>query len=87
MSQYRPKPKDPNHLVLIGWDPPLNTFFAHVIDESKDEDDDQRDVLWIGCRYKECHSLEDVISKIKPYVNLTHEEHKDLVRKLTIDSD
>ena len=87
MSRYPLKAKDSNHEVVVGWDPPQNSFFAHVIDVSKDEDDEARDVLWIGCRYKECHRVEEIISKIRPYVDLTSKEYGELTAKLLVDSD
>lgn len=35
--------------VVVGWDPPLGTFFAQVWDRRVDEDDPAAEVLWIGC--------------------------------------
>lgn len=39
MSRYRIAGVDPNHSIAIGWDNPLQTFFAHVEDNTKDEEE------------------------------------------------
>lgn len=83
MSNYQLEPKNDNHLVMVGWDDPLNTFFIHVIDESLDEDDEGRDVLWLGCTYQEIHDVNRVIALAKPYANIP----QDLKANLLKDSD
>lgn len=35
--------------VVVGWDPPLRTFFAQAWDRSRDQDDPAAELLWIGC--------------------------------------
>ena len=49
MSRYEfLPPRWPDHIALaIGWDRPLNTFFAQVMDYSKGEDDDCV-LVWVG---------------------------------------
>ncbi len=47
MSRHQLSPLNPAYEVAVGWDRPLRTFFAHVIDTSADEADDGRTVLWI----------------------------------------
>lgn len=39
MSRYGLAGVDPNHSIAVGWDNPLQTFFAHVEDRTKDEDE------------------------------------------------
>lgn len=53
MSRHVLIPLNPTHSVAVGWDRPLRTFFAQVIDEAADEEGDERTVLWIGSTYKE----------------------------------
>jgi hypothetical protein len=55
---------------MIGWDPQLNTYFAHVIDETKNEDDEGRDVLWIGRAPNEIHDIEVIKTKVSPYAKV-----------------
>jgi hypothetical protein len=47
MSRYRIPPDDPRYEVIIGWDDPLETYFATVFDTTVDEDD-AACVLWVG---------------------------------------
>src|SRR6266571_402643 len=47
MSRYRIAAQDPAVTAIVGWDNPLQTFFAHVFDPSIEEDE-EADLLWIG---------------------------------------
>jgi hypothetical protein len=49
MSRYEFRPSHwPDHTSLtVGWDRPLDTFFAQVMDSSIPEDDD-RVIVWLG---------------------------------------
>jgi hypothetical protein len=71
MSNYSFKGNNPNHEVMVGWDPPLNTYFAHVLDVSKNEDDNGRDLLWIGCTPNEIHDLETITRELAPYARVS----------------
>jgi hypothetical protein len=86
MSNYTVTPKNPDHTVMVGWDAPLNTFFAHVIDEIKNEDEKGRDVYWVGCRPNEILDLQTLLTGIQPYVVLTTTAYSDLVHKLERDA-
>ena len=50
--------------IYVGWDPKLNTYYAHVIDNKKDEDDEDRDVLRIGVLTNEIHDLGIVVDTL-----------------------
>lgn len=52
MSRYEWK-KD-NRIYSLGWDPPLDTFFAQIHDQTIPEDSAERDwcVLWLGADFK-----------------------------------
>lgn len=80
MSQYRFPTADLDHKAIIGWDPALNTFFLHVTDESKDEDDEERDVEWIGCRFGEIHDMNILLRTAKLYGEVSTELERDLYR-------
>jgi len=86
MSQYHLKAKDPIHTVMFGWDPPMNTFFAHVIDTEKDEDDEGRDVYWVGCHYQEIHDADVLLKGLAPYIDPTREELHQLEFALSVDA-
>lgn len=47
-------------VAYVGWDPMLNTYFLHVVDTTKDEEEEGRDVLWMGTKPNEIHDLETV---------------------------
>lgn len=51
MSRYVIPAIDLNHNVVVGWDNPLQTFFAIVSDETRDEDN--KIVQWIGIGNKD----------------------------------
>jgi hypothetical protein len=47
MSRYSILAQDPRWIVIVGWDNPLQTFFAQVFDPSIEEDE-EADLLWVG---------------------------------------
>lgn len=55
--------------VVVGWDPPLNTFFAQVFAGGSDVDD-PTELLWVGCSPREIHNVEQVRSAVAPWVPL-----------------
>lgn len=72
MSRHEIRPRDPAHKIIVGWDPPLCTYFAQVIDRQKEAaGEDEKFVLWIGCSYREISEIEELRIRIKPwaYIN------------------
>ncbi|RIA46193.1 hypothetical protein DFR49_0726 [Hephaestia caeni] len=53
--------------IAIGWDAPLNTYFAMVLRDGDDVDDEHRDLLWIGTRYGEIADPDAAIEALRPY--------------------
>jgi hypothetical protein len=47
MSRSSIPAQNPRLTVVVGWDNPLATFFAQVVDPSLDDEDDAY-VLWLG---------------------------------------
>lgn len=68
LSNYLVAPVKEKHEIWAGWDPMLNSYFAHVIDTEKDEDDEGRDVLRVGCRPDEIHNVEEIVDALKPFM-------------------
>lgn len=68
LSNYLVAPTKEKHEIWAGWDPMLNSYFAHVIDVEKAEDEEDRDVLWIGTRPNEIHDVTVVIDALVPYM-------------------
>jgi hypothetical protein len=59
--------------IAIGWDPPLNSYFAIVQRENDGVDDDGRELLWIGTRYGEIVEPDTVIDAIRPFAAIPDE--------------
>ncbi|MET0415793.1 MAG: hypothetical protein ABW022_07210 [Actinoplanes sp.] len=56
--------------VVVGWDPPLGTFFAQVWDRSLDEDDPDAELLWIGCTPGEITDPRQVLNAVGAWVTV-----------------
>ena len=66
MSRHTLDPHKARHEVVVGWDPPLNTFFAQVLD-TEAEDDLDYEVLWIGTSFDEVPDPARVIAAVQPF--------------------
>jgi hypothetical protein len=62
----------PNLTITVGWDAPMQTYFAQVIRDNTPPDEDPM-LLWIGGFPKEVTQAEDLITPLAPYVTLTSE--------------
>jgi hypothetical protein len=56
--------------VVVGWDPPLRTFFAQAWDRRLDEDDPAAELLWIGCSFGEIGDVEKVREAVAPWAQV-----------------
>ena len=82
MSRHDIPGLNPNHCVTIGWDPPLQTYFAIVLDPTKDDETDGYTVLWLGAdRFGEIDRVHDLADKLKPLAEID----QDVLRQLIID--
>lgn len=74
MSRHEIPAHDPAHKVIVGWDHPLMTFFAQVIDRRREvEERDDKMVLWRGCKFRELYEVDDLARAIARYAELTPE--------------
>lgn len=80
MSRHELSAHD-GYSVVVGWDPPLCTFFAQVWDQHKPEDDDE--VLWIGFTPGEIRDAKQVVDAVRPWAKIP----AGLVDKLTADAE
>lgn len=71
MSRHILTPKNPLHVVIVGWDPPLQTFFVQVIDGSKDEEN--RMVLWKGTSMRELYEVGQLRRQVSRYAEFSPE--------------
>lgn len=56
--------------AVVGWDPPLCTFYAQAWDTTKDEDDPAAELLWIGCFPGEIRDPQQVCDAVAPWVRI-----------------
>lgn len=74
MSRHELPPLDPAHKVIVGWDPPLQTFFVQVIDRAKeDAGDDDKFVLWKGCSLREIYEVDQLARIVGRYAKFSPE--------------
>ncbi|WKA31625.1 hypothetical protein [Bradyrhizobium roseum] len=75
MSRHEIEAFDPLNKVIVGWDPPLQTFFVQVIVRKAEEagDDDEKLVLWEGCSMREIQDVDDLGDILRHHAELTPE--------------
>lgn len=72
MSRHEIPAKDPNHKVIVGWDHPLLTFFAQVIDRRKEKAGKAgRLIDWIGTSFQEIYEVDDLRRRIQRFAELS----------------
>ena len=73
MSRHDLQPKaDQPHVVraTVGWDRPLQTFFAQVFFRTEDEPDEGEALIWLGTEPGEMLTPEAVIAVVAPHVEV-----------------
>lgn len=73
MSRHDITAKDPCHFVTVGWDNPMQTFFAQV--ERQQDDNDPRDpiLLWLGTESCQHLTPYDLVAPLEHYARLDDE--------------
>lgn len=72
MSRHEVLARDPAHKIIVGWDPPLQTFFVQVIDRrAEDAGADDKFVLWEGCCLREIYEVDQLVRRVGRYADLT----------------
>lgn len=74
MSRHEIEGFDPLNKVIVGWDHPLQTYFAQVkstLLEKTDPDDPF--LLWVGCSLREIYEIEDLARKLRRYAEIPQE--------------
>lgn len=70
MSRHQIEPFVKRYEVTVGWDRPLNTYFAQVEDlEPTDEDSDPL-IVWVGTSYSEILRPEDLQAQIAAFATI-----------------
>ena len=76
MSRYEPQARAEavgTHgplTIAVGWDAPLNTYFAAGHRDNDNIDDEHRVILWIGTSYGEIADPKTVIDAIDPFADV-----------------
>lgn len=74
MSQYIVD--HPTLLVLVGWDNPLQTLYASVIDPARlldDEESHDAYLLWVGVTYGAIKDVETLAGLLDPWAKIPAE--------------
>ena len=71
MSQHEVPATQPDITVIVGWDNPLQTFFAQVARIADDDDDDSNPVLlWLGATSHEHLTPDSMVKPLAPFAVL-----------------
>ena len=65
MSRHTLRAVAPDRSVIVGWDRPMGTYFAHV--RALDRDQDDQLIVWLGGDYHEITTAEDLMEAIRPF--------------------
>ncbi len=89
MSRHELVAKQPGLVVAVGWDNPLQTFFAQVMRvEAEDGDEDEDPViLWLGTATREYPIPESLVAPLRPYADVGAELLSQLRADLAAASD
>lgn len=66
MSQYPLAAIRSHHVVVVGWDEPLGTFFGQVFD-STDPEEPENIILWVGTGIRELETVWALAAVLQPY--------------------
>jgi hypothetical protein len=69
MSRHVVTGLEQHHHIVVGWDPPLSTFFCQVFDRSE-ADGGEMPVLWLGAKFAEVPGIAKLKSALQPYCNI-----------------
>ena len=67
MSRYTIPAHAPHLTCVVGYDPPLGTFFAQVIDPTQPEDDERHVPLWVGTDVEEIVSVAALVTALSDW--------------------
>jgi len=70
MSRYDIPTRNPNLWAVVGWDNPLQSFFAQVLQPETAGDDEGNVLLWVGAAPREVITVEDLACHLAPFAEL-----------------
>jgi hypothetical protein len=71
MSRYTIASHDPRYEVIVGWDPPMRTYFGQVFVTTIEEDDDAACVLWVGLEVQALTTVAALQDALQAYATLS----------------
>lgn len=71
MSRYTIPSFEPHFQIVIGWDWPMRTFFAQVLDMTKQPGEEGFTRVWVGGTFDEIQSPEALRAPIAAYADIT----------------
>ncbi len=79
MSRYNIPARTPQYSVAVGWDNPMQTFFALVSDLNEMIEDESY-IVWLGGTPGEVTNIEKVEEAIQPYADLPPDVKNNMLR-------
>jgi hypothetical protein len=73
MSRYEIPALGESLSVVVGWDNPLQSYFAQVSRPEQADDDDDTMLLWVGAAPREVITVEDLARHLAPFADLAPE--------------
>lgn len=70
MSRYILPGKKHNHQIVVGFDNPLQTYFAQVEELQEDLNKDPKILVWVGTSYEEIADVEKICNCVSEYGNV-----------------
>ena len=72
MSRYELKPRPENGVIkaVIGWDRPLQTFFAQVFTPTEEDPEEGEATIWLGTEPGELPSPEAAVRVVAVYAEV-----------------
>ena len=70
MSRYTIRSFDPRFEIVVGWDWPMRTYFAQVLNNENPEDGGNYARVWIGTSFDEIQTPEEMRPLIAAYGNI-----------------
>jgi len=71
MSRHDIPGLDPGLIVTVGWDNPMQSFFATVVRNPDPDDDEAETLLWVGQTQREILTPEALALPLAPYAALS----------------
>ncbi|MCF8708690.1 hypothetical protein [Rhizorhapis sp. SPR117] len=80
MSRYELKPRPGNGIIkaVVGWDRPLQSFFAQIFTPTDEEPEEGEATIWLGTEPGELPSPEVAIRVLEAYVDIPERLAADL---------